>query len=239
MKKNHVGVAVLYLLLFSTSLNAQTKGSVWLHPILGFNTNWILNQNAYGNPEMDYASSFGLSGGIGLCYFHKEDWAFDASLLISKLGQNYKGNQLGGDATRDLKFTYIELPLVMKKKISNSNNENTTWLSVGPDIMFLIKATQDYSRTGGQPLQKPENLKSGDIKDRIAPVDVALKFSAEKMYRLKRTDDMLLLIAFDSAIGLTDFNTKNWQIKNIQGDYSGSHNFYFGVKLGVMFNTIL
>lgn len=239
MMKSFKSVAVIFLLLLAINCKAQTKGSVWLHPILGFNTNWILNQNCYGNPEMDYASSFGLTGGVGLCYFHKEDLAFDASLLISKLGQNYKGDQLGTPATRGLKFTYIELPLTVKKKISKSDDDNSTWLCLGPEIMFLTKATQDYSRIGGQPLQKPQNLTPGDIKDRIKPIDIALKFSAEKMYRLKRTDDMLLVVAFDSSIGLMDFNTKAWQIKNIQGDYSGSHNFYFGIKFGVMFNTIL
>jgi len=42
----------------------------------------------------------------------------------------------------------------------------------------------------------------------------------------------------NSAIGLTDINSKDWQLKQMDGTYKGSHNFYLGFKVGLMFNAL-
>jgi len=234
MKKYLVRLTVLFLLLNSFQTMAQKDGSLWLQPVLGFNSNWIINQNAYQNPELDYATSFGLTGGLGVNYFCNEKWAFNGSVLISKLGQNYKGMQNDGDATRKVKFMYVEIPLVMKRRISD--NENTTWLTFGPDFMILTSAKQDYERKGGLPLTNGKNLETGDIRDRILPFDMDLNLGIEKIYKLRDTDNTMLSFAFNSAVGLTDINQKDWRLPNLKGVYKGSHNFYFGFKVGLLFN---
>ena len=105
------------MFLNTVLVNAQQKKSLWLNVTPGLNSIWLINQNEYGNPEFEYASSFGLTGGMGLTYFYKKHWGFNGSLLISKLGQNYSGVQAGGNADRKVKLLYLEIPLMVIKNI--------------------------------------------------------------------------------------------------------------------------
>jgi hypothetical protein len=47
----------------------------------------------------------------------------------------------------------------------------------------------------------------------------------------------MFLLSFNTAIGLTDINNIEWKIPQVDGTYTGSHNFYIGVKVGLMFKA--
>ena len=107
-------ISILELVL-SQKVNSQQVGSVWLNGAIGLNSNWILNQNAYGNSEMAYSTSLGFTGGIGVNLFNSRKWGMRSSFLMTKLGQNYSGDQNGAEAIRKVK---------LKKK--RSENKQTT-----------------------------------------------------------------------------------------------------------------
>ena len=46
-----------------------------------------------------------------------------------------------------------------------------------------------------------------------------------------------ILKLLNSAVGLTDINKSNWQIPNTHDYYGKSHNFYVGLKVGIMYNV--
>ena len=234
MKNALVCLSTILMLLFSTQIKAQKEGSFWIHTLAGLNSNWILSQNAYGNPEMEYSTTFGPTGGVGASYFFNEQYGFNGSILLSKLGQNYKGMLRETEADRRLKLTYVEVPLLLMLRMTPDSHP--LWLSAGPDIMILTKAKQEFTRKDGKPLEN-NYLESGDVTDRYKPVDIALNLDVNKMFVLKNTENRMLLVTFNSAIGLTDINSKEWQINQMDGTYKGSHNFYIGFKLGLMFNT--
>jgi hypothetical protein len=239
MNKKLLFAGSLLLFIIITNLQAQQPESLWLDVRAGFNTSLIVNQNAYGNGELDYATTFGLTGGPGASYFLSEKWGINASLAWLKLGQNYSGPQSGGDATRKVKLNYIELPILAMRKIEGP--KNPAWFAFGPDFMFLTGAKQDYHREDGGPLPKAENLTTGitDIKDRFAPVDIALKISLNKIYDIYENNKLRLLFSADMAYGLTDINHKDWHTPNLKGAYAGSHNFYIGIKAGLMFKAFV
>jgi hypothetical protein len=235
MKKSGLVYIIFFLLLLSVEVKSQQLHSLWINAVPGFNSTWILNQNAYGNPEFEYSTSFGLTGGIGATYFYRKHWGFNGSVLVSKLGQSYSGVQAGGDADRKIRLTYLEIPLMMMKNVPGQLYP--TWISFGPDVLILLNARQLYNRVGGNPLSNPDGMIDGNVKERYKLADVALNFSVNRMYNLDYFRKIMLLFSANTAIGLTDINSKKWQIQNTHDIYSGSHNFYFGIKVGLMFKV--
>jgi hypothetical protein len=235
MKTKTIGLALVLLILFTVRVNAQKVGSLWIHTLAGFNSVWILSQNAYGNPEMEYSTTFGPTGGAGANYFFSKQFGFNGSVFLSKLGQNYKGMIREAEADRRVKLTYVEVPLLLMLRLTPDSHP--LWFSAGPEVLFLTKAKQEFTRKGGLPLEN-DYLETGDITERFNPVDIALSFSVNKMFLLSNTDERMLNVTLNSAIGLTDINSEEWQIPQMDGTYKGSHNFYFGFKVGVMFNVM-
>ena len=236
MKKHILSLITIFMLMLSFHLEAQQLNSFWLNGISGINSNWILNQNAYGNPEMAYAPLFGFTGGVGASYFVSKKWALNGSVLLSKLGQKYSGEQAGAQAERNVKLIYIEVPFLLMRKIPLM--KYPTWISAGPDIMILLKAKQEYSREdGGYSLPKPDGMAEGDITERFKPIDVALNISLNRMYNLNYFKSIMLLVAANSSFGLLDINSADWQKPNTHGVYAASHNFYIGLKVGLMFKA--
>jgi len=235
MKKYKLSLAIVFLIFFAVNVNAQQKKSIWVNVVAGMNSTWILNQNAYGNPEIEYSPSFGLNGGVGVSYFHNRDLGFNGSVMVSQLGQNYSGYQAGGVAERKVKLTYLEVPLMIMKGIHGM--QYPTWIAFGPDILILLNAKQDYTRDGGSPLPNPDGMLVKDTKERFSKADVALNFSLNRMYTINYSRKMLLLFSLNSAVGLTDINKSTWQIPNSHDTYGKSHNFYIGMKIGIMYNV--
>lgn len=69
MKSKYYLILFVPLVFHATLVFSQKKKSLWLHAIGGINSSWIANQNAYGNPEFEYATTFKLSAGGGITYY--------------------------------------------------------------------------------------------------------------------------------------------------------------------------
>lgn len=235
MKSNFLRILLFCLVLAPATLFAQDEKSLWIDGDLGLNSNWLINQNSYQNSEMNYATSFGLTGGLGISYFFNDRFGTNVSPGYVKLGQNYHDELESGTANRKLKLSYITLPLLLMTKIPMTNNP--TWIAFGPELMLLTAANQEFKSTDEYPVYNPDGLKNGDVKERIKPFDLALHFSVIKMYELQASDDLMFFYAFNTSLGLLDINSKDWQTPDIHDEYKGSHNFYFGIKAGIMFNA--
>lgn len=239
MKRYLLYSCTLFLLMHATIANAQEKRSKWINIIGGFNIPLIVTQNAYGNPEFEYFPTLSLTGGVGMSYFIDTEWGLNGSILVTKLGQNYKGIQSGGDAERKVKLLYLEVPFIAMKKVINI--KTPVWLSFGPDFFYLLNARQEYQRTGGNPLPYPEGMAEGDVKERFNPLDVSLNIAASQFYslnKLNKANSKMLLVSLNTSWGLTDINSEEWKTPQPDGTYNGSHNFYIGMKFGLMFNTV-
>lgn len=236
MKKCILSLAALFVFLFASKVQAQQEGSLWINAITGLNSNWIVYQNSYGNPELEYATTFGFTGGMGVSYFFSDQWGVRGSLLASKLGQNYSGILKDIDTERKVKLSYLEIPVQFMKHIPYA--QNPTWISFGPDIMVLFNAQQEVFRKGGiDDLPNPIGMKKGDIRERFNKTDVALSFSLNKMYELNESGNAMFLLSFNTAFGLTDINNIEWKIPQLDGTYTGSHNFYIGIRAELMFKA--
>jgi hypothetical protein len=233
MKKSILSLTFIAFVLLTAKVSAQQKGSMWINTVVGVNSTWILNQNAYGNQEIEYGIKAGMTGGVGMSYFHTRDWGFNGSLLTTQLGQNYAGYQGGAEAERKVKLLYLEIPLLVMKNIPDMLKP--TWIAFGPDVLILLNAKQEYSREGGSPLPNPDGMITGDTRDRFKAADIALSFALNRMYTMNYSRKMMFLVSLNSSIGLTDINESAWQIPNTHDYYGKSYNFYIGMKVGMMF----
>jgi len=224
-------LAVLLLIVYG--VNAQTPNSNWADASVGLNSTWIINQNVYGNMRMEYSTTFGMTGGLGYCHIANDKFAFKSSIGICTLGQKYNASQENEYATRTLKLTYLQIPLLFMRNMPLASD--FTWVAIGPELLFLVGLKHEFKASSGYILESPDFLIPGNPKDKFKTFDMALNFSLNKMYQLKETNKLMFLFTVNTTIGLLDINAKEWQIPNLVGDYRSSHNFYIGIKTGLMY----
>jgi hypothetical protein len=239
MNRRILVLPFLSIFLSISTLYAQPVKSTWLTASLGLNSTWIINQNSYGNPELDYSTKFGLSGMIGLNHYLDNKYGLTTGIGLANFGQNYHGEQKGADASRKVTLNYIVVPLFGMKQLRDSRQP--CWLTFGPQIMILTSAHQKYSRDAdAEVLPHPEYLPSGktDVTKWYRPVDVMLNVGYTNLYYMRMYDNLRMMLSFNAALGLFDINSKNpdYHLTKTGKAYKGSHNFYFGVHCGFMFN---
>jgi len=215
---------------------AQPSRSTWLTTGIGFNSDWIINQNVYGNQELAYSTKFGFTANLGISHFIDREYGLSTGIGIITLGQNYHGEQGEAQATRKVNLNYIQVPLLAMRQLADP--KHPCWLSVGPQLMFLTSARQVYSREDGLQLPNPEYLPEGtvDVAKWYKPFDVMLNVGVTNIYEMRTNDWMRMSLSFNGAFGLLDINAKEYQIPNIHETYKASHNFYLSAQIGLIFN---
>jgi len=242
--KNLCAALFFVTILLSPILTlGQQKNTSWISAGIGANNTWILNQNMYGNPELPYLAKFGYSGQISYQHFNNVK-GYSVGFGIVNLGQKYEGDMAGAYAKRKVNLTYLKLPVMGMYNLGGKRQR--TWLSVGPQFMFLLAARQDFNRTGDRLIPNPELISQGRINiiNRFNPVDVMLAFGLTDFFPIKvrnvipfRTSEKIMWsLSLDGAVGLSDINQKQYQISNTHNEYAGSHNFYLGIRIGIMWN---
>lgn len=231
-----ISLSIILLICFSLSIKAQPAKSTWLTTSAGLSSTWIINQNAYGNPELDYGTKFGLLANIGLSHFIDNEYGFSTGLGFGNLGQSYQGEQKGATATRKVSFNYIQVPILGMKQLCDPRHP--CWLTFGPQLMFLTSASQKYSREDGEALPNPQYLMEGkkDVSDWYKPFDIMLNLGFTNIYSMRTADNFRMMVSYQAALGLLDINASAYQIPNANDIYKSSHNFYLGVQVGLMFN---
>jgi hypothetical protein len=229
--------AILIAATFKAS--SQPPKSTWLTANAGLNSIWILNQNVYGNPEMDYGTKFGIMGTIGLNYYMDTKYGVSTGVGVGNFGQSYHGEQRGSNASRNVMLNYIIVPLFAMKQLGDLHNP--FWLTFGPQLMILTSAKQKYSYDGDvNDLAYPANLKIGkfDVTKAYKPMDIMLNLGLTNLYFLQTGDNVRMMLSFNAALGLLDINSKEPQYRTVRTGqtYKGSHNFYLGAQIGLMFN---
>jgi hypothetical protein len=236
MNKLFSAVILVIIMAFPLVSQAQGENSSWISLDAGFNSYWILNQNTYGNQELPYRPKLNISGTATFKYLF-DDFGYSIGVGIGNMGQNYAGEMAGNASQRKVNLTYFQVPLLAMYSLGGNRQE--MWVSFGPQIMYLLSADQYFERSaGGREIANPEMLLLGNtnIKERFKPLDVMLKLELTEIYALGSSDKFKALVSLKGALGLTDINSKDFQIENIHNKYAGSHNFYVGIHLGILYN---
>ena len=233
MKK--VLFATILCIITSNILYAQQGYGGGLN--LAYHSVWILNQNTYGESELDYVNTF--RGAIGIQGFYNFSDMLGVWLEVNKvtLGQNYE--DIPKAINREIKMNYLAIPIMAK--YTSAGNVARFHFMIGPELAFLIKATQLYQKNGSKYSGTLTNLDgvpfdraAEDITDRYKKVDIMLAFDIGADISI--TDNLILNGGLRANYGFTDINAEAYRMPdNTTGEYSASHNAYFGFQAGLSY----
>lgn len=210
---------------------------------LGFggslNSVWIINQNMYGQPEIEYTTTIGGNVMIAAGYNFTPRFGLRLEPSYAWQGQNYEGKQLiegtTYNTTRDINLNYFELPLLFR--YTPGAKSNKFHLMVGPQLALLISAKQEYLRDGQLPppfysesAGRQIDPGAEDIKDRYNNLDFMIV--ADAGMDIKLAENWFVNIGLRVSYGFTDINAEDWQIDNLEGVYEPSKNFTAGLTAG-------
>lgn len=226
-------------LFFAPAVMSQRGGSFYLEPSAGITSRWIANQAIYGNGELPYVTSFGPYGGFRTYYFATSDLGMNYGIGYRSMGQNYEGEERGANAKRKVKLDYVQIPLL--GMFALADREYPTWFSIGPQVCFLAKANQYFTREpGGESMANPQYLPEGDtnVYQWFKPFDLMIVMEFNKMFRFSRAPRLTMNYTLESGFGLIDINDEAYRIPNYRKIYGPSHNMYFGFRVGIMYRAV-
>jgi hypothetical protein len=235
---------ILTVLIFTIGINAHAqKGKELIFGLGGGITNtWIINQNFYGEPEVDYAPKMGYAASFNLGFNFTENIAVMTELQYSAQGQKYSGSQSfdGNNFTtveRDIKLNYLNIPVFFKYMFGEGNTRFR--LMGGPQFGILMDATQDYLRDGKvQPTYIVNadgdvvNAAAKEIKDRYESLDIGVAFDFGADINL--SDQFFVTMGMRFNYGFKDINVPAYHLDNSKGEpYDKSNNLWGGLYVGI------
>jgi len=241
MKKSILILAGI-IFIFTFNVKAQ-KGKELVIGIGAALTNtWILNQNFYGEAEVDYAPKIGYAASFNLGYNITENISVMTELQYSAQGQKYEGKQnIGGttyETKRNINLRYLSIPVFFKYAFGTT--ETKFRFLVGPQIGILFDATQDYTRNGEKFNTVKVNLDgkffdpgANNIEDRFEKTDIGIVLDVGADIHISK----LFFVSAGGRInyGLKDINAPAYRIKDLDGEYTTSHNLWGGLYFGICY----
>jgi hypothetical protein len=202
----------------------------------------IVNQNTYGIPELDYEVPFSYGINLNAGFSFTKTIGIKMEIGNASLGQKYSDTRNDTNFTRDVKLSYLSIPVLFKY-----NSAGTTarfYILAGPQMMFLIKADQEYL-ADGEPYERTGQDADGnlfkigdpDIKDRISSFDLMARIDMGVDITLVK--NLVLNAGITMAYGLLDINATAYQIEDYSGNYNPSHNVYGGIGIGICYSIPL
>jgi hypothetical protein len=241
--KKIILIAFSLCLLFLGAFAQKGKEIIIGVGVAAANT-WIINQNFYGEPEIDYAPKFGYAASLNLGYNFTGNIAMITELQYSHQGQKYDGEQHwpGGDfndVTRDIKLYYLNIPVFFKYAFGKDLTKFR--FMVGPQFGILMNAEQEYLRDGTkQPTTAVDafghqfNTTETVIKDRYENLDIGVAFDIGTDITL--SDLFYISAGLRFNYGFKDVNAEPYHLENYKGEvYEPSNNLWGGVYVGICY----
>jgi hypothetical protein len=197
----------------------------------------LTNQNHYGLSDMDYVAAFGFAGCANIGFDFNKHLGLVLQVGYGGLGQSYEDNVKDTLYSRDIRLNYLQFPLMFKYR--TGGEVVRFFVMVGPQINYLMSATQTYYKGGAIPedqiynpyLQKWTKVAEQTITDRFNSIDVMGRMDLGVEISLIK--NLYLTGGLSMAYGFMDVNATDWQIKDSDGNYNPSHNFYAGFHVGI------
>ena len=210
---------------FLVSLVAFASAQKGFHAGLegAFNVPAIINQDAYGQQELDYTLTTGWADGVVVGYNFDNHFGFQLEGVSSSQGQHYikkAANQPTIYRNVDLNYTHI--PLLFKYS-GGAQYPTRFYLLAGVEMSMLNKASIYYKDSA-----TPSTI---DARNRFNNRDWALVFEFGSDFTLYK--GLYLSAGLRFNYGLTDINTPDFRIKNHSGIYNASRNALGGINVGL------
>jgi hypothetical protein len=227
---------IIPVILFSLNTEAQKGKEVILGMGGAFTNVWIINQNFYGEPQIDYAPKLGYAAGVNLGYDINGNAGIMTEFHYSLQGQKYDGKQNGIKTTRNIDLRYMNIPLFFKYAFGQDLTRFR--VLIGPQMGILLEATQEYLVAGERKTTRVPDLDNimfetgaKDIKKRFEKIDfgIAVDIGTD----IKLSGEFFLSAGIRGNYGFKDINAEPYRLTNLDGEYNPSHNLWGGVYLSI------
>jgi len=240
--KNLTVIIISVLLISSISLKAQKGKELVVGANAALTTVVIMNQNFYGEPEVDYAPKMGYAVGFNLGYNFTESLGIMGEVQYSLQGQKYEGKQSFDGNTyevaRDIDLRYLNIPIFFK--YSSGDKLVRFRFLIGPQLGILLDATQEYERNGQKLGTSATDLDgnefitdANDIKDRFDKFDFGGAIDVGADFHV--SDVLCLTAGLRGNYGFRDINARAYRIDDLDGEYTPSHNVWGGLYVGIQY----
>ena len=245
--KKRINILILLFLLGFSIANAQKGKELILGAGGAFTGVFIMNQNFYGEPEVNYAPKMGYAANFNIGYNFDGYAGIMAEVQYSLQGQKYNDKQsMNGtkyEVDRNISLAYLNFPLFFKYAFGE---ENTRFrFMVGPQLGLLLDASQIYDRTptvnygtGPNDFEIPTNLdgeqfipNAKEITDRFEKLDYSVALAVGADFHLSK--QWLLSAGFRMNYGFTDINAPAYRMKDLDNEYKPSHNVWGGIYVSI------
>ncbi|MDX1479624.1 MAG: hypothetical protein R3301_18055 [Saprospiraceae bacterium] len=215
----------------------------------------IVNQNNFGQKEMDYSVPIGFAGGLSLQYKINARSFIQAEFCYQEQGQWYKDQFNGKSFRKRVALNYWTVPVMFKYMVSpNSagyrgvNISKPKWFVGGGlqygklaradiewEINGLLTNFMTFVTDGGNPNQAilEVNGTPADEKEFYQETDIV--FVASWGFHSHLNPIVTATVELRGGIGLTDINAEIWRLENRQGKYGSSHSTFLGIHAGIAF----
>ena len=234
-------------LLISSFHQSQAQIMVGARAGLGFPA--IINQNNYGQSELDYLVSAKPMGSVLLGYNLENDNEIQVRLAYRGQGQKYSGTAQTTTYERNVKFSSLEVVTVYRLDFASPFNiTDKLYFLLGPRLSFVLSAAQEFKINGqetdfltfvndrGNP-NEAEILALGapsDDKDFFTSYDLGLFGGIG--YESSIHDLLYWNVEMIGSVGVTDINDFSWKLPNREKSlYEASYNILGGFSIGLTY----
>ncbi len=223
---------LLSLWIVCPSFLANAQKGFHIGAGIGFNSVWIINQNTYGGPELEYAPKFGLSYDGAFGYNITSRIGFQTEIGVAHQGQKYEDINSDGDPIlRDIDLRYMHIPIMFK--FMGGSSDTRFYMMLGPQLNYLQSASIHQSvASESTDIPAKSYFENQDI-------GLALGLGADIMLN----ENFYLNTGLRFYYGFTDINSVTYRQQydtNFDGEidrkdkpYEKSTNFYGGFTIGI------
>jgi hypothetical protein len=207
---------------------ATAKAQIGLYAGVNGSANlvFILNQNTYGEQELEYRATPAIMAGpvVGINFL--PILGLQTEVNFAAMGQNYE-DMPDGRIMREVKLNYTYVPIMLK--YTAPSPVVRFYAMGGPQFGFLNSASIDH-------VVDDRNLSLADARERFNDRDFGLTFGTGAQINLPGGFSVSPGLRF--YLGLSDINTEEWRTPNGRGIYEPSRNFYGGFNLALTYRFI-
>lgn len=249
MKTNIKFLTLTFFLFFQIkNINAQVFAGV----DGGYLVPQLIQQNNYGFTELDYEfsgrSTFGLS--VGYAGYNKHH--IQTGIKFTKLGQNYSSRINEVKHQKNVKLSYIMIPVSYKIVFGDTETNSyatRAFFSVGGYFSLLNRVETNWSLDELNVEMVPflESIDSRgnildiaqlaggngleDDKDLFESIDYGVMASFG--FRTFLKEGLAFNVEFLGGYGFADVNAEAWRLNNAEGVYNPSQNVFGGIQWGL------
>ena len=253
MKRILITIQTITFLILTAGGFAQT--SVYLGPLVGYQTHAIINQNNYGQRGMDYVYNGDLMYGASFGVDFGNKHLVQLDITIAPAGQIYNDTYDNFTLDKEVNLSYLQVPLTYRfvtgRGDKTANKGTNFHILAGIYMGFLQDVEMSHQIDGNSATlydfvtheidnrnilgldRRMPNQMDPDFNDLFTEQDFGaiLGFGVQSFLK----PQLKLVVEVRAGISLQDINAEQWRFLNRSGGYNASRNLFANGSLGVQY----